>query len=244
MNEMSRAVHKVLMVANGYVIFHTMYGMEYPDEMAKLRAASKYSFIMFITNWNLVVQLVFFVLSTLSDLNRPFYSERKKKSWIVSLVDFIFASVAFPAAVFVCGAFWGLYAIDRELIFPIKYDSFFPSWLNHGMHTLPVVAVVFELLIIRHKFPRLRYANAAATVFAGAYFALTLHIAATTGHWAYPVMRLMSNPGRFAFIGFCYLLLLLCLRLGYFLHSFRWGSTAAIDQSASEKKKKNKSKRR
>jgi len=32
----------------------------------------------------------------------------------------MFATAAFPIGIFVAAIFWGLYAVDRELIFPKK----------------------------------------------------------------------------------------------------------------------------
>jgi len=34
---------------------------------------------------------------------------------------------------FVVLTFWGIYAVDRELVFPKALDGIIPSWLNHVM---------------------------------------------------------------------------------------------------------------
>lgn len=34
---------------------------------------------------------------------------------------------------FVVLTFWGIYAIDRELVYPKALDKVIPSWLNHIM---------------------------------------------------------------------------------------------------------------
>ena len=34
---------------------------------------------------------------------------------------------------FVVVTFWGLYAVDRELVFPKHLDKIVPMWLNHVM---------------------------------------------------------------------------------------------------------------
>lgn len=47
--------------------------------------------------------------------------------------------------------FWGLYAVDRDLIFPKKAEQFFPSWLNHSLHTAIFFYAVLELLTSYHK---------------------------------------------------------------------------------------------
>ncbi|KAA0188496.1 hypothetical protein HAZT_HAZT009109 [Hyalella azteca] len=67
----------------------------------------------------------------------------KRKTAPEKTLDFLFSSIVFPLAVFVATSFWGLFFTDRELVFPKIFDEFFPSWLNHVVHTLPLVAVVF-----------------------------------------------------------------------------------------------------
>ena len=59
---------------------------------------------------------------------------------------------------FVAACFWGLWAIDRELVFPVALDVFFPPWLNHIMHTSIVIFDVAEMLLIPMIFPSRRYA--------------------------------------------------------------------------------------
>lgn len=52
--------------------------------------------------------------------------------------------------------FWGLYAIDRELIFPKSLDEFIPGWQNHVMHTLPIIGALLDAYLVHHSFPKFR----------------------------------------------------------------------------------------
>ena len=54
-----------------------------------------------------------------------FIGSRRKSSsgTLVRVEDFLFASLAFPIGMFVGSAFWGLYAIDRELQRSLKMRS-------------------------------------------------------------------------------------------------------------------------
>lgn len=54
---------------------------------------------------------------------------------------------------FVSLSFWGIWAVDRELIFPKALDSFFPSWLNHVLHTAVLVFAVIEMVLVPKTFP-------------------------------------------------------------------------------------------
>lgn len=44
---------------------------------------------------------------------------------------------------FVVLSFWGIYAVDRELVYPKELDKIIPAWLNHIM----VRAIVLDLVI-------------------------------------------------------------------------------------------------
>lgn len=54
---------------------------------------------------------------------------------------------------FVAATFWGLYAVDRELVFPQILDSFYPSWLNHAMHSSIAVFAFLEMVLTPRTFP-------------------------------------------------------------------------------------------
>jgi len=245
MNEISRPAHKCLMVGYGFIIYSAIYGIKMPPDMEAKTDPANNRFYLFLTNWNLMLQFLFFTLSSITDLSRPMFSDRRQKGWLISLVDFLFGSIVFSTSMLVCITFWGLFHIDRELIFPVRFDEFFPNWLNHGMHSLPFFAVMFELLTVKRRLPKPAFAVVAATVFSFSYFALTMYVAHTTDHWVYPVLRNMGYLGRFSFIGVCHLLLMGFLKLGYGLHRLRWGAktsekkeSSQTDVSAKKKKKK------
>lgn len=67
----------------------------------------------FLTFLNMCLQFVFFAICILVDLTG-------QKSSLKKVKDVMFASAAFPIGVFVACIFWGLYAVDRELIFPVR----------------------------------------------------------------------------------------------------------------------------
>jgi hypothetical protein len=50
----------------------------------------------------------------------------KKMPLIRKIKDYVLATLAFPVAMNVGTTFWGLWAIDRELVFPKALDAFFP----------------------------------------------------------------------------------------------------------------------
>jgi FAR-17a/AIG1-like protein. len=55
---------------------------------------------------------------------------------------------------FVGVTFWALMAVDRELVFPKALDPFFPSWLNHVMHTNIMIFTLLEMVTSFHIYPK------------------------------------------------------------------------------------------
>jgi hypothetical protein len=49
--------------------------------------------------------------------------------------------------------FWGLYAIDRELVLPAAMDPYFPGWLNHIVHTNVAIFTTLEMIISFRVYP-------------------------------------------------------------------------------------------
>lgn len=46
--------------------------------------------------------------------------------------------------------FWLVYFLNNELIMVRNLDKIIPAWLNHVVHTLPLVACLMENLLTRH----------------------------------------------------------------------------------------------
>ena len=65
--------------------------------------------------------------------------------------------------------FWGVYAVDRELIFPSVLDPHYPALLNHGVHTMPLLIGLLEVLLERHNYPSNRAALTLLLGFLGVY---------------------------------------------------------------------------
>lgn len=60
----------------------------------------------------------------------------RPRSWPLRRArDNLFATVAFPIGMFVGVSFWGLFLVNRELIFPERFDAFIPAHVNHMLHT-------------------------------------------------------------------------------------------------------------
>lgn len=83
------------------------------------------------------------------------WAVKKKKSSSQSgrSRDFVFTTIAFPLAILVSVVFWGIYTIDRELIYPVVLDSIIPRFVNHILHTACCLLMIIEAFIVHHEYP-------------------------------------------------------------------------------------------
>ncbi|GBM99595.1 hypothetical protein AVEN_261895-1 [Araneus ventricosus] len=106
-----------------------LYGYYEVSRKAFTGAPEEYAgFWKYLTYWNLIFHFVFFALSSIFDIMRP---ECEVYDSILRIRDTAFAGIVFPYGVFVFVMFWGIYIIDRDLIFPKEDEKNFPVWLNH-----------------------------------------------------------------------------------------------------------------
>ena len=48
--------------------------------------------------------------------------------------------------------FWGIYAIEPDMVWSKLFDEFVPNWHNQIMHTLPITSVFIECFIQKHEY--------------------------------------------------------------------------------------------
>ncbi|XP_018018848.1 androgen-induced gene 1 protein [Hyalella azteca] len=228
--------HFVLAVIYGYSSYYYIYGVIPPKEIATVRR-SNYGVFKYLTYWDLLLQCAFFSSCFLSNVFSS-AQRSKRKTAPEKTLDFLFSSIVFPLAVFVATSFWGLFFTDRELVFPKIFDEFFPSWLNHVVHTLPLVAVLLELLCVQRSFPSKKKGFLCISLVSCIYIAWVFFIAHTTGDWVYPVLAKLPTPHRALFIVGLVGLMGLCYFVGHVLHSLRWRQPARSEKKGHQKKNK------
>ena len=72
----------------------------------------------YLTHMNVAIQTGLFLLSALDDILEVISPDTRRT--VKMIKDFIFSTIGFPVGVFVSVSFWGLYAMDRDLVFPGK----------------------------------------------------------------------------------------------------------------------------
>lgn len=161
----------------------------------------------------------------------------KEDNWLIKLRDLVFASLAFPFGVFVAVSFWGIYMMDRELIFPKALDDIFPSWLNHVLHTWCAVIIIVEGAFIQHKYPKNRVGLGVLAASAALYLLWITWIAYVAEFWVYPFLRVMPNSGRVAFFTVAGCILAFFYFLGKWKTRFIWGGECLGKNPSSGKPK-------
>ncbi|XP_026726359.1 androgen-induced gene 1 protein-like [Trichoplusia ni] len=192
----------------------------------------------YLTYWDAMIQTAYFTLALLNDLfgnNEPSPSE---KPLIRKIKDTVFSSLAFPLAIFVGVSFWGIYAVDRELILPRSMDPYFPLWLNHVMHTNIVVFILIDLLTSFRMYPKRKAGLSILSSFMIGYLVWIHVIYFNTGSWVYPILNVLNWPLRICFYIFCLVLSCCTYTLGETINKAVWSSEVEKTVRSGKKKAK------
>ncbi|XP_047521547.1 androgen-induced gene 1 protein-like [Pieris napi] len=155
--------------------------------------------LKYLTYLNAMLQTAYFTVALLNDIIGTDEPMPANKPFIRRMKDAIFSALAFPLSMFVGITFWGIYAVDRELILPRAIDAYFPLWLNHVMHSNIVVFVLIELVSTFRMYPKRKVGLSILTLFMLGY-AIWIHtIYFKTGSWVYPVLSVINWPVRVLF---------------------------------------------
>lgn len=155
-------------------------------------------------------------------------SSVKDKGLVGKIKDYIFAALAFPLALDVAALFWSLYAYDRQTVFPEVAESFFPSWLNHILHTNVALFIVVELFVVHRRYPSRKQGLSGLVVFLFGYLAwihVTRHYA---GKWPYPIIDNLDLPSRIAFFAFAFSFPILMYFIGEALNAKIWSEPKLV----------------
>jgi hypothetical protein len=134
--------------------------------------------------------------------------------------------------------FWGLYAKDRQTVFPDEIDSFFPSWLNHIIHTNIAVFILIEMVILYREYPSRKECLTGLGIFVLGYLVWLNITRYFAGRWTYPILDHLPVPGKIAFMAFISCFPFLMYFLGEFLNGKIWTSTR-IERKTNEADNRN-----
>ncbi|KAL1494167.1 hypothetical protein ABEB36_009811 [Hypothenemus hampei] len=178
--------------------------------------------LKFLTYWDALLQSVFFTICFLNDIFGSNETFPKEKPFIRRIKDIALPALAFPLSMFVGLTFWGLYAVDRELIFPKIIDQFFPAWLNHLMHTNIMIFTLLELLTSYRKYPSRKVGLSILLIFMLTYLGWIHYIHSYTNKWVYPILELLNLPARILFFVLNFVVAVLVYLLGEKINALWW----------------------
>lgn len=202
-----------------YAIYYDLTEVHLPAELtpASQRFGGQAKYLTFL---NMLLQLLYFSVCLLADFSRA-------ESPVCRLRHMLFATAAFPIGIFVGVIFWSIWAVDRELVFSARLDPYFPSWLNHLMHTTVMPLQLGELALCRHTYPGWRLGYTVTALLTLAYLIWLHVIFYVGGFWVYPVFKVLSPVTRSIFMFFCCALGGCFYFLGQILNDIIWSPKRA-----------------
>lgn len=223
MGGVTTLIHFILAVHYGYGINVYLYGLTPPEEVMEIRKLIGGQF-KYLTFWDMLLQFIYFTLAFVNDILGSSTLASKNQSVVQKVRDFLFSTIVFALGSFVTISFWSLYHIDRQLIFPEEFDIWFPSWLNHNVHTTPLLGVLIELYLVPHTFPKRNTGLGMVAFLCLFYLLWVCFIAHQSGHWVYPILAELTVIGRTVFISSMSALISLFYIVGEFLNKKIWGA--------------------
>ena len=172
----------------------------------------------FLTHINQWLQLAFFCVQLLADVVPMPFNRRLRM-----ISDWIFTTVVIPVTSIVITVFWGLYSIDRKLIYPEVFDIFVPAYMNHFWHTTILLWVLCEIYLVHHQHPSPAMAASSVFMVGSAYIAWIVYIYVRTQFWVYPFMKHLPEYGLALFFGSCLFFTFGLYLLGKWVTYLRWG---------------------
>ncbi|XP_049867928.1 androgen-dependent TFPI-regulating protein-like [Pectinophora gossypiella] len=108
----------------------------------------------FITTWFNLINLAYYPLCLYCDWKEKRGEDNERNvSKLRRIRDVLFTSIMFPTIMWADYTFWRLYNRDRTLITPDGVFKYLSSWEQHSLHTLSMVTLVFDLVLVPRRRP-------------------------------------------------------------------------------------------
>jgi len=225
-----RVFHAGLAAYYSFGTYYFLCRMNPPPELIAMLAEAGLAQLnpfKFLTFWDMLIQSMYFSLAFYCDIYDR--STTAKKSRIQQTRDYLFTTIAFTCAAVVTICFWALYAIDRNLIFPESLDSWFPSWVNHNIHTAPLFGVLLEMWLVPHTHPTRNKGLSTVCIFGASYLGFLLWTTWSSGMWTYPVLAMLPLWSKIAFLIGAYSMVCCFYIFGENLNKAIWGKGILSD---------------
>ncbi|KPJ11834.1 Uncharacterized protein C6orf105 [Papilio machaon] len=228
--------HFSAMAVDAYAFWYDQTYVDLPFSNPLVKELPLKSRSMFLTMWCLILQITYHMIAFLNDVFGTNAASPKKKPTIRLIKDVLF-SIAFPVAMYVSGTFWGIYAIDKDLIYPDYIAKLYPEWVNHVLHTTIAIFMFIELLMTNRSYPSRKVGLSVMSTFIISYISFYLTVYFKTGTWAYPLFDELNWPLRIVFLLFSYLLVIAIYILAEKINYIVTGSKTEKTLSGKQKKR-------
>lgn len=211
-------VHVAALANFAYALYFDIYLVKLPKSQPRHDFGGQWKYLTF---WNLWIQFAYFSISFINSFVGSHAQHKSEATKLQKVRDYFFSTVAFPIGIFVTVMFWTLYAIDRELVFPVELDKYFPVYVNHMLHTSVMPLQILELCLLYHIYPRKWVGMATTAAFCFVYLSWTLIVAYVGGIWVYPIFEVLGPVQRVLFM-------LACAGFGGILYFFGYFANQTI----------------
>uniref|UniRef100_A0A0K8TF02 Androgen-induced gene 1 protein n=2 Tax=Lygus hesperus TaxID=30085 RepID=A0A0K8TF02_LYGHE len=220
---LSGVLHVVGIIHFFFAAFYDVFATKVPVEVNPVYQAWAGQF-KFLTYWNVCLQAVYMSYAFGIDVFTLFNKNKKDETTqkLVRFKDTVEASVALPIAMFVSFTFWGLMAVDRELVLPSKVDPYFPEWLNHMEHTNIIIFQLLELVTSPRVYPSNKVGLITLGVFQSSYLIWMHVVYYKSGIWVYPIFKQLTPPFRVLFLAGSVSTCFVFYFIGSFVNWFLW----------------------
>jgi len=113
-------------------------------------------------------------------------------------------------------------------------DTFYPAWLNHAVHTLPIILMFADVYFTPRTYPQKTLAVAGNLAFSGTYLTWVTYVAQKYGVWAYNILEVLSVVPRSLFLGTSAAMILGFYYVGEKMHFWKWGSQIEAIEGTAE----------
>ncbi|KAG5897774.1 hypothetical protein JTB14_019992 [Gonioctena quinquepunctata] len=187
----------------------------------RIRDMERFS-CLFFTSWNFLIQVFYFYTALCYDIFYILSIWEDLQKRVLRYKGYIFISCLFPFAVFVSTMFWGVFIIDRELVFPTVVDEYIPMWMNHCLHTNILIFAFIELFISNQLLPTVKSAFIGLNMVVIPYHILIVVGYFILGRWIYGLFQIFTWPERIAFVLLYYLFVVWMMRIGMAIQKYKY----------------------
>jgi hypothetical protein len=172
----------------------------------------------FFTNWNVVIQIIFYSCCIYQDHFSKIKFDLRKQT----KRGLYFHGIVFPAAFIVFTTFWSLMWFDRDLIFPKKLEKYLLPHVNHIIHTMILIGMLIEATFHYHPLPKAKTGLTVMYGILGLYLGWMIYLGVTYNVWVYPFINQMPNFLKPVFFSVMAVGGLILYKLGEKYHKLIW----------------------